>query len=874
MSAKIGSLHVDATLESAAFGRGADQLQRRLNIMRRDVERTASKLESTGRALSIGLTLPLAAFGIHAVRAASDAQELQSAFDQTFGHLAGAMTRWAEATGDAMGRSTQEIQAGANAFGLYFNQAARTRGEAARLSQQFTVLAQDLSSFHNTGVDEALLALRSGLSGETEPLRRYGVFLNEAAVAAQAAAMGLRKVNGAYTDQQKIMARAALIMQQTRMAHGDVVRTAGSSANQLRSAAAAWQELSVTMGTRLLPVLNPVVAMIGALMNAITSLPGPLRTALLGLAALGAISGPLLIGTAALVRIWGGASIALTALAARSTVAAGAMGRLRVAMLAFITNPWVLAITAIGTALYYLAGSSDEASASTGALTQATGAYEDAALAAALATGQAADEARRAAAAKREEALQVIANTRALLAEAQARAASARARAVEAAQTAERITSSAEGADGGGFFGHLGASVAERWQRDAERRASALEQQISTAEASIRNADRMLSAAANVPPVAPPGGGGSGSRSRNRGGGGGGGGGPSARELADRRAEIELQQRLAVAQAQHALDEERSLQHQLDLRARQREYQEAGFSTAQAQRFAERDMQDLRAAEAIERARLVGIREEELDLTLAQQAEDFTQIETLERAATIRERIEGWQRLGLSLAEAERRTTEDMVHLEATRLAVRQRLNDESERNRQLDLARLRGDGRSEIRMREREIELERRAREIAERDGVLLGDARETAGLQLDEEDRARMQGNFREAFRGGVRSALDGDLKSFVRDWWRERLTRSLEDALNNVADMLYRLFQNAFPRAAGGGRGESDAGILGAAGQLARSLFGGSTGASSGGSGGGGLNATAAGSALGLNLGSLPKFKDGGTFAVTGGNVLDLA
>src|SRR3546814_19149893 len=70
------------------------------------------------KTLARGITLPLTAFGIASANAAADAAELQSAFDQTFGAMSDTMNKWAEDTGNALGRSTQEMQKAANTFGI------------------------------------------------------------------------------------------------------------------------------------------------------------------------------------------------------------------------------------------------------------------------------------------------------------------------------------------------------------------------------------------------------------------------------------------------------------------------------------------------------------------------------------------------------------------------------------------------------------------------------------------------------------------------------------------------------------------------------------------------------------------------------------
>src|SRR3546814_12993333 len=85
-----------------------------------------------------------------------------------------------------------------------------------------TLLTQDLASFKNLSNDVAQQKIFSGLIGEAEPLRSVGVLLSAQATEAKAAAMGLEQVNGQYTEGAKVQARAALIMEQLKDAHGDV----------------------------------------------------------------------------------------------------------------------------------------------------------------------------------------------------------------------------------------------------------------------------------------------------------------------------------------------------------------------------------------------------------------------------------------------------------------------------------------------------------------------------------------------------------------------------------------------------------------------------------------------------------------------------
>ena len=297
-TAVIGALRVNLGLNSAEFSAGAARAQRSLDGLGRSMQRS-------GAIMSAAITAPLLLLGRSMVNAAVDAEELQSAFNYSFGSMADDMNAWAVSTGDALGRSTQALQQAAFSFNQLFVAAAPTREAAAGLSQDFAALAQDLASFFNVTEDQALEKLRAGLVGEAEPLRAFGVFLSAAEVESRALAMGLGDLSGELTEQDKILARAAIIMDQTADAQGDLARTSESAANQQRAMQAEWQELSVTLGQILLPIVTDVVGVISDLVGWFKDLEPGVQKAIVVTAGLAAVLGPLLLAFGSLVRAVG-----------------------------------------------------------------------------------------------------------------------------------------------------------------------------------------------------------------------------------------------------------------------------------------------------------------------------------------------------------------------------------------------------------------------------------------------------------------------------------------------------------------------------------------------------------------------------------------
>lgn len=476
MATMLGSLLISLGLDSGQFRSGMSAAEKEVVKFQRSMNKTAQALQDLGARMTVGITAPLVAFGGFAVKAASDAEELQSAFNETFGALSKQMTDWAQVTGDAMGRSTQEIQQAANTFGIFFNQAAPTKQAAAQLSKEFSVLAQDLSSFFNVDPTEAMQKLRSGLSGESEPLRDFGVFLNEAAVKAKAFEIGIAAAGSELTEQQKIMARAALIMEATATAQGDVARTADGTANRIRAAKAAFEELQVAIGEKLIPAVRPLIEGLTALLSAFTAMPDGAQTTILVLAGITAVVGPLLFiagkATAGMIAL--GGAFATTGFAAAGATPGVVL--LRGALMGLLTvgGPIVLALTAVATVVYLVSQRSREAAAASAELSAEQRRLEKVQLAVknvteqlAVATGRAREEALANARALREETKQYLANARAAAAAARAKLATVQATNLEDLQTASRTVRGA----GGGVDPIISQSRINRNREKAARNA-------------------------------------------------------------------------------------------------------------------------------------------------------------------------------------------------------------------------------------------------------------------------------------------------------------------------------------------------------------------------------------------------------------------
>jgi hypothetical protein len=244
-----------------------DNLNKNLKSGGKDVDSFGKKLADFGKKAALAFAAAAAAAGAMAIKigkdaviAASDLAETQSKVGVIFGDSADAIEEFASTAASSLGQTrTQALEAAAN-FAIFGKAAGLAGKDLIDFSTDFTVLASDLASFNNTTPEDAINAIGAALRGESEPLRRYGVLLNDASLRAKAMELGIYAGNGALTSQQKILAAQQLIFEQTNSAQGDFARTADGLANSQRILSARIENVKATIGVALLPIVNQAVA--------------------------------------------------------------------------------------------------------------------------------------------------------------------------------------------------------------------------------------------------------------------------------------------------------------------------------------------------------------------------------------------------------------------------------------------------------------------------------------------------------------------------------------------------------------------------------------------------------------------------------------
>ena len=141
----------------------------------------------------------------------------------------------------------------ASTFGLIFNNMGLNVKQSQAWSMNLVELAADLSSIHDIPLDKSLAKIHSGLVGTIEPMRQLGVVLDKQTVAQYAAANGIGKTASELTQQEKVLIRYHLMVQQSAAAQGDFARTSDEVANASRTAKSNLGNLASEVGQKLLP---------------------------------------------------------------------------------------------------------------------------------------------------------------------------------------------------------------------------------------------------------------------------------------------------------------------------------------------------------------------------------------------------------------------------------------------------------------------------------------------------------------------------------------------------------------------------------------------------------------------------------------------
>lgn len=194
-------------------------------------------------------------FGKFAVGSAADLEQSIGGVQTVFKSSADQMLKWSNAADQSLGLTANEYNEFAARLGASLKNGGMSMDELGVKTNDLIAMGSDLASLYGGTTAEAVDALSAALRGEMDPIERYGISLNDAALTQEGLAMGITKTGGSFTNQQKQLIVMSLLQKQASDATGNFAREQDTASNVAQRLTAKLKEMATEAGQNLTPVL-------------------------------------------------------------------------------------------------------------------------------------------------------------------------------------------------------------------------------------------------------------------------------------------------------------------------------------------------------------------------------------------------------------------------------------------------------------------------------------------------------------------------------------------------------------------------------------------------------------------------------------------
>ena len=245
-----GTLQFDTKIDQTGFEKGLSSLEKSASATGQIMQGVFS-----ANLLEKGIE-KIVEIGQKGIQLASDLEEVQNVVDVTFGEGAAKIEEFANSASSSFGLTELQAKQFTGTIGAMVKSMGLTEQEALDMSTSLVGLTGDMASFYNLDHQTAFDKIRSGIAGETEPLKALGINMSVTNLEAYALSKGIKTAYDQMSEAEKVSLRYGYIMQQTTDAQGDFVRTQDSYANQVRVLQNNLDTLAANVGSLLIPALT------------------------------------------------------------------------------------------------------------------------------------------------------------------------------------------------------------------------------------------------------------------------------------------------------------------------------------------------------------------------------------------------------------------------------------------------------------------------------------------------------------------------------------------------------------------------------------------------------------------------------------------
>lgn len=198
---------------------------------------------------------------------ASDLVETQNVVDVTFEDSASTINKWAQEALNAYGITETKAKQYSSTLGAMMKSMGIADDQVLQMSMDMAGLAADMASFYNLDHDTAFEKIRSGISGETEPLKALGINMSVANLNAFALEKGMNKAFDKMSQAEQATLRYQYLLEATKDAQGDFARTGDSFSNEMRKLQTNLDRIKTEFGKGLLGVVTPAISLLNNVLS-------------------------------------------------------------------------------------------------------------------------------------------------------------------------------------------------------------------------------------------------------------------------------------------------------------------------------------------------------------------------------------------------------------------------------------------------------------------------------------------------------------------------------------------------------------------------------------------------------------------------------
>lgn len=198
---------------------------------------------------------------------ASDLVETQNVVDVTFEDSASTINKWAREALNAYGITETKAKQYSSTLGAMLKSMGIADDQVLQMSMDMAGLAADMASFYNLDHDTAFEKIRSGISGENEPLKALGINMSVANLNAFALEKGMNKAFDKMSQAEQATLRYHYLLEATKDAQGDFARTGDSFSNEMRKLQTNLDRIKTEFGKGLLGVVTPAISLLNNVLS-------------------------------------------------------------------------------------------------------------------------------------------------------------------------------------------------------------------------------------------------------------------------------------------------------------------------------------------------------------------------------------------------------------------------------------------------------------------------------------------------------------------------------------------------------------------------------------------------------------------------------